>query len=129
MDEEKTTNLWTGTTYGRSIEQQKNERTIKITGTIAKHTDAPKARLIPVTTYHPDEQQTTEKGRINMANGKPGRPPKFQAPKPDAYNSVIQSSTITTADPAPVEYYRFNAKLPIEVTPLPMVTLKRLVHS
>lgn len=129
MDEEKSKSPYAA--YSELFERKKRPQEITIV--TRKRTEQPNTRLIPVTVRKrtdppkmiqlgppPEYQQTTEntatteKGRINMANGKPGRPPKFQAPKPDAYNSVIQSSTITTADPAPVEYYRFNAKLPIE---------------
>ena len=38
---------------------------------------------------------------------------KFNAPQTNPYNSIIQSTEPTAAEPAP-EYYRFNAKMPME---------------
>lgn len=44
------------------------------------------------------------------------RQPKFQAPQVNPYDTMIQSTTPDQqpAAPAKAEYYRFNAKLPIE---------------
>lgn len=43
--------------------------------------------------------------------GTPGRKPKYKAPKTNVYGSVIQS---TEQQEAKEEYYRFNAKMPME---------------
>lgn len=39
---------------------------------------------------------------------------KFTAPQGDVYGSIIQSTEQTPQEQAKQEYYRFNAKMPIE---------------